>query len=134
MIQTVHKTVHCTRSGRVHRAHTACAVARTRPGSAQHALVARMLGVHWSRHAHAACPRSRPQNSKSRHLISIGQVATSNRCRDQPLILPQKRPCRDPKPCRDTKPPQGSKNHVATSNRCRDTTQATPGCDLKTGS
>ena len=35
---------------------------------------------------------------------------------------------------RDTKPPQGSKNHVATSNRCRDTTQATPGRDLKTGS
>ena len=34
----------------------------------------------------------------------------------------------------DTKPPQGSQNHVATSNRCRDTTQATPGRDLKTGS
>ena len=35
---------------------------------------------------------------------------------------------------RDTKPQQGSQNHVATSNRCRDTTQATPGRDLKTGS
>ena len=35
---------------------------------------------------------------------------------------------------RDTKPPQGSKNHVVTSNRCRDTTKATPGRDLKTGS
>ena len=35
---------------------------------------------------------------------------------------------------RDTKPPQGIQNHVATSNRCRDTTLATPGRDLKTGS
>ena len=35
---------------------------------------------------------------RSRHPISTGQVATSNRCRDQPLLFPQKRPCRDPKP------------------------------------
>ena len=63
-----------------------------------------------------------------RHPISTGQVATSNRCRDQPLLFPHKRPCRD------TKPPQGSQNPVATSNRCRDTIQANPGHDLKTGS
>ena len=58
-------------------------------------------------------PLSQPQNdvatptfnrpghdlkSMSRHPISTGQVTTSNRCRDQPLLLPQKRPCRDPKP------------------------------------
>ena len=35
---------------------------------------------------------------------------------------------------RDIKSQQGSQNHVATSNRCCDTTQATPGRDLKTGS
>ena len=35
---------------------------------------------------------------------------------------------------RDIKSQQGSKNHVAASNRCHDTTQATPGRDLKTGS
>ena len=69
-----------------------------RMSRAQPAQVARLLSVRWSRHAQVACPRSRPQNSRSRHPISTGQVATSNRCRDQPLLLPQERPCRDPKP------------------------------------
>ena len=62
-----------------------------RMSRAQPAQVARLLGVRWSRHAQAACP-------KSRHLISTSQIATSNRCRNQPLLLPQKRPCCNPKP------------------------------------
>ena len=40
----------------------------------------------------------RDPKPRSRHPISTGQVATSNRCRDQPLLFPQKRPCRNPKP------------------------------------
>ena len=40
----------------------------------------------------------RDPKPRSRHLISIGQVVTSNRCRDQPFLFPQKLPCRDPKP------------------------------------
>ena len=45
MIEIVHNTVHCTRSGRVHNtcmqcAHMACAVERTRPGLANAARIA----------------------------------------------------------------------------------------------
>ena len=56
------------------------------------------------------------RQSRSRHSISTGQVGTSNQCRDQPLLLPQKCPCRDlepwsrhqttirqPEPCRNIK-------------------------------
>ena len=48
------------------------------------------------------CPTKTAQVATSKNgvatPISTGQVATLNRCRDQPLLLPQKRPCRDPKP------------------------------------
>ena len=86
---------HCARS-----AHVVGAAARTASWSrAQPEQVARMLGVHWLRHAQAACPRpGRNAKSRLRHLITTGQVATSNRCRDPPLFPPQKRTCRDPKP------------------------------------
>ena len=63
-------------------------------------------------------PRSRPQIDVVTSLCSFHRnnlVATQNLGRD-------------------TKPPCSSQNHVATSDRCRDTTQATPGRDLKTGS
>ena len=41
-----------------------------RMSRAQPAQVARLLGARWSRHAQAACPRSRPQNSRSRHQLT----------------------------------------------------------------
>ena len=83
---------HCMRSTQV----VGAAAHTTSWSSAQPAHVARLMGVHWSRHAQAACPPGCDLTSMSRH--------------------------------------QGSQNHVATSNRCRDTTQNTPGRDLKTGS
>ena len=52
---------------------------------------------------------------------SIGQVATSIPCRDQPLLLPQNAPVATQNLGHDTKSPQGSQNHVATSNRCHGT-------------
>ena len=51
-----------------------------------------MLGVHWSRHAQAACPRSRPQSSRLRH-----QTTT-----------------RQPESCRDIKSVSRRQPHVAT--------------------
>ena len=61
---------------------------------AQPAQVARMLGVHLSRHAQAACPLGRDLTSMSRHQGSQHHVATSNRCRDivsLPTPLPMSR-------------------------------------------
>ena len=61
----------------MHCAHTTCAVARTRLG--RELSVRDLLGVHWSRHAQAACPRSRPQSSRSRHQTTTRQPES---CRD----------------------------------------------------
>ena len=62
----------------------------------QPAQVARMLGVHWSRHAQAACPRpGRDIVPKSRPPEQLSQVATSTPCRDLPyaqLKPPRSRP------------------------------------------
>ena len=75
------------------RAHGLRSCAHTPRSRAQRAQVARMLGVHWSRHAQAACPRSRPQSSRSRH-----QTTT-----------------RQPESCRDIKSVSRRQPHVATS-------------------
>ena len=65
-------------------------------------------------------------------------------CRDTPRQpAPRSRPhfevatSRQPESCRDIKSMsrhRGSQKHVVTSNRCHDTTQNTPGRNLKTGS
>ena len=106
----MHKTVHCTRSSRVHYAHTACAITRTAPRSrAQLAQVAR-----------SACA-SRTHRSQvvgaSRDLLSLSI----------------------PKPDRDITSrlrPPGRPSHVATSTPCRYLPSAQPnksGRDLKRG-
>ena len=79
-------------AGRAHVAHTA---------SACRAHIQRMSCACWAC-AGLDTPRQPALGSdlkpRSRHIISTSQVTTSNQCRDQPLLLPQKRPCCDPKP------------------------------------
>ena len=67
-----------------------------RMSRAQPAQVASMLGVHWSRHAQAACPRpGRDIVPRSRPPEKLSQVTTSTPCRDLPftqLKPPRSRP------------------------------------------
>ena len=111
----------------MHCAHTACSVARTTPSRvhvARTACAGRAHSLRMSRACWACTGRDMPRQpapgrnakSRSRHLISTGQVGTSNRCRDQPLLLPQERPCRDLKPW---------SRHQTT------TRQPEPCCDIK---
>ena len=116
--------VHSAHTQNPGRAHTARAVPRSwallraqqagrvyvarsqRRSRAQHAQVARMLGVRWSQHAQAACPRSRPQN----------RVATS-------FPLPNPRPGSDF--LSGSRPP-GRLSQVATPTTCCDLLSAQP--------
>ena len=79
----------------------------------------KLINVHWSRHAQAACP----------------QVATSLRCRDTKAARIMSRHqigvTTPPRPHHVATPPR--QLHVATSNRCRDIVspdQPKPGRDL----
>ena len=114
---------------------TACTRRAHTPRSrAQHAQVARMLGVHWSRHAQAACLMSRPKTlvatlkhhkaarTMSRHQIGVAtplipiQVATSKQGRDFVSLA-------NPRASRDANPmtrPLGRPSQVATPTPCRD--------------
>ena len=84
---------------------------------------------------------SRACCARSQRRLSVCWACT---CRDTPRQpAPRSRPhfdvatSRQPESCRGIKSMsqhRGSQKHVATSNRCRDTTQNTPGRDLKTGS
>ena len=121
-----------------------------RMSRAQPAQVTRLLGVRWSQHSQEACPRSRPKTQVATRPGSLPQVATQNLGRDTQFQQAKSRPQIDVATSlfsshrnapvatqnlgRDIKSQQGSQNHVATSNWYRDTTQATPGRDLKTGS
>ena len=82
MIQTVHKTVHNTKLGRVHCTHTACAVSRTIPRS----RACRAHSLRRSRAQHAQveriATRSCAQVVTSFSSPSPGQVATSFPGRD----------------------------------------------------
>ena len=93
MIQTVHKTVHNTKLGRVHCTHTACAVSRTTPRSRAcraHSLrrsrACRAHSLRRSRAQHAQveriATRSCAQVVTSFSSPSPGQVATSFPGRD----------------------------------------------------
>ena len=120
---------HCARS-----AHVIGAAAHSklvaRMSRAQPAQVARMLGVHLSRHAQAACPlvatSLRCRDIKATKIMSRHQIDVTTPLRTLQVATSKRG--------RDTKPPPCSLNHVATSNRCRDTPQAYPGRDTKTWS
>ena len=90
-----------TKLGWVHSAHT------QNPGRTHTARAVprswALLRLQLIDHAHVTRTASAGRPLAGRALVatrpgSLPQVATSNRCRDQPLLLPQKRPCRDPKP------------------------------------
>ena len=74
----------------------ACRARSQRRSRAQCAQVSRMLGVHWSRHAQASCPRpGRDFVPRSRPPEQLSQVTTSTPCRDllsAQLKLPRSRP------------------------------------------
>ena len=109
--------VHSAHTQNPGRAHTARAVPMSWALLRAHpAQVVSMLGVHWSRHAQAACPRpSRDIVPRSRPPEQLSQVATSTPCRDLPsgqLKPPRSRPQNgvaiptskgQPEPCRDIK-------------------------------
>ena len=105
---------HCARSTQV-----VGAAARTADWSRAcraHSHVVCMLGVHWSRHAQVACPRSRHHSGHSRSRPQNG-VAT-------PFLLPS------PKPGLNTKTklrPSWRLTYVATSISCRDLVSAHSG-------
>ena len=108
------------RSWALLRAQLTCRAHVARTASTGRALAGRALVAtqNLGRDALFQQARSRPQIDVATSLFSSHRnvpVATQNLDRD-------------------IKSRQGSQNHVATSNRCHDTTQATPGRDLKTGS
>ena len=73
---------------------------------------------------HTGQPRSRPQNGVATPS-STGRVATSIPCCDQPLLLPQKCPCRDPKPWSRHQTTTRQPEPYRDINRCRDTVSPT---------
>ena len=116
---------------------------------AQPAQVARMLGVHLSRHAQAACPKPGRDIVPGRDLLEASPMSRhhSGQSRSRlpggvatPVLCPHRCPCRDIKmmsrhqawpnhchPCRDLammsrhQACSAAATHVATSNSCRDT-------------
>ena len=137
--------VHSAHTQKPSRVHTARAVPRSWA----------LLRAQQAGRAHVMRTASAGRALAGRALVATGpgslpQVATQNPGRDTQFQQARSRPQIDVATSlfcshrnaliatqnlgRDIKSQQGSQNHVATSNRCRDTTQATPGRDLKTGS
>ena len=108
-VQTVTpKQCTVTKLGRVHSAHT------QNPGRAHTACSTQFVGA-----AASTAGRSRACRAHSQCMLRAGRDTS-----------------RQPTPGRDLTSMsrhQDSQSHVATSNQCRDTTQTTPGHDLKTG-
>ena len=121
------------------RAHGVRSRAHTPNSRAQRVHVVRMLGVHWSRHAQVACPRSRPHfdiatsrkpescrniESMSRHHSDYFRSRPQNGVATS-FLLPSS------KPGRDIKTRSRPQNGVATSFLLP---SSKPGHDIKTRS